>query len=204
MTFKTAKQGLHALLHELSDDEADATEASSDTLDDPKRPWSPHFWAYINTLEQVPDGWSAIKWWGVSAPSNALYSVPCSLSCQVNSSRFHPAWASLTCDYLSIMSSSVSSEHAFSQGGITISKQWNRLKGDVVEMLQCMKCAIRHDLLFHEPAPSSTLELESDDDGEDDSNGRDDGWDELWGDGGIRAPMTVGTNTDKDMRFDSD
>jgi hypothetical protein len=56
------------------------------------------------------------------------------------------------------MSSSVSSERAFSQGGITISKCRSRLKGDIVEALQCLKCAIRHDLLFREPAPSSVLE----------------------------------------------
>lgn len=56
------------------------------------------------------------------------------------------------------MSSSVSSERAFSQGGITISKCRNCLKGDIVEALQCIKCAIRHDLLFREPAPSSILE----------------------------------------------
>jgi hypothetical protein len=58
------------------------------------------------------------------------------------------------------MSSSVSSERAFSQGGLTITKSRNRLKGDVVEALQCIKCAIRHDLLFHEPAPSSVVEAE--------------------------------------------
>jgi hypothetical protein len=29
-----------------------------------------------------------------------------------------------------------------------------------VEALQCIKCAIRHDLLFREPAPSSILETE--------------------------------------------
>src|SRR5271169_5797993 len=58
------------------------------------------------------------------------------------------------------MSSSVSSERAFSQGGITISKRRSCLKGDIVEALQCNKCAIRHDLLFREPAPSSTSELE--------------------------------------------
>ena len=58
------------------------------------------------------------------------------------------------------MSSSVLSERAFSQGGITISKRRSCLKGDIVEALQCIKCAIRHDLLFREPAPSSTLELE--------------------------------------------
>ena len=58
------------------------------------------------------------------------------------------------------MSSSVSSEHAFSQGGITISKHCNWLKGDIVKALQCIKSGIQHDLLFWEPAPSSRLESE--------------------------------------------
>lgn len=58
------------------------------------------------------------------------------------------------------MASSVSSERAFSQGGITISKRCNRLKGDIVEALQCLKCAIRHDLLFQEAALSSAVEEE--------------------------------------------
>lgn len=58
------------------------------------------------------------------------------------------------------MASLVSSERAFSQGGITISKRRNRLKGDIVEALQCLKCAIRHDLLFQEAAPSSAVEEE--------------------------------------------
>ena len=60
------------------------------------------------------------------------------------------------------MASSVSSERAFSQGGITISKCRNRLKGDIVEALQCVKCALRHDLLFREPGPSSSVEEEPD------------------------------------------
>ena len=64
------------------------------------------------------------------------------------------------------MSSSVSSERAFSQGGITISKCRNCLKGDIVEALQCIKCAIRHDLLFKEPSPSSMLEAKESDDQE--------------------------------------
>jgi hAT family C-terminal dimerisation region len=58
------------------------------------------------------------------------------------------------------MSSSVSSERAFSQGGITITKLRNCLKGDIVEALQCIKCAIRHDSLFREPGPSSASESE--------------------------------------------
>ena len=81
------------------------------------------------------------------------------------------------------MSSSVSSERAFSQGGITISKRRNRLKGDIVEALQCVKCAIRHDLLFREPAPSSILEAEFSGDGDDDDGGEGceaaEGWDDL-------------------------
>ncbi len=79
-------------------------------------------------------------------------------SSQYNSQRYHPAWGSLARDYLAIMSSSVSSERAFSQGRITISKRRSRLKGDIVEALQCIKCAIRHDLLFRERAPSSISE----------------------------------------------
>lgn len=54
--------------------------------------------------------------------------------------------------------SSVSSEQAFSQGGITFSKRWNRLKGNLVEALQCLKCSLRHDFLFHDPGPSSIVE----------------------------------------------
>ena len=82
------------------------------------------------------------------------------------------------------MSLSVSSEQAFSQGGLTITKRRNRLKGDIVEALQCVKCAIWHDLLFREPSPSSAVEVEIDDE---DDRGNDDvapeetaeGWDEI-------------------------
>jgi hypothetical protein len=48
------------------------------------------------------------------------------------------------------MASSVSSESAFSAAGITISKRWNRLGGDIVEALQCLKSFIHQDLIFHE------------------------------------------------------
>jgi len=50
--------------------------------------------------------------------------------------------------------------HWVSQGRITISKCRSRLKGDIVEALQCIKCTIQHDLLFQEPPPSSILEAE--------------------------------------------
>ncbi|KZT29841.1 hypothetical protein NEOLEDRAFT_1045898, partial [Neolentinus lepideus HHB14362 ss-1] len=66
---------------------------------------------------------------------------------------------SLARDHLSAMSSSVSSERAFLQAGITISKRRNRLKADVVEALQVLKCSIRHDLLF-QVAPTSLDEPE--------------------------------------------
>ena len=48
-------------------------------------------------------------------------------------------WQSLTCDYLSVMASSVSSERAFSPVGITISKWCNCLDANIVEALQCLK-----------------------------------------------------------------
>jgi hypothetical protein len=53
-------------------------------------------------------------------------------------------------DFLSIMASSVSSERAFSSAGITISKRRNRLKGDIVEALQVLKCLYRKELIFRE------------------------------------------------------
>jgi hypothetical protein len=103
---------------------------------------------------------------------------------KINAPRY-PVWASLARDYLSIMSSSVSSERAFSQGGITVTKRRNRLKGDIVEALQIVKCSIRHDLLFREPGPSSLVELEELDDaeleaGSDSKAAGDDGDEDSW------------------------
>ncbi len=48
------------------------------------------------------------------------------------------------------MALSVSSERAFSASGITISKRCNRLKADVMEALQFLKCGFHQDLIFHE------------------------------------------------------
>ncbi|KIM78677.1 hypothetical protein PILCRDRAFT_10905 [Piloderma croceum F 1598] len=53
------------------------------------------------------------------------------------------------------MASSVSSERASSSTGITSSKRQKRLKGDVVKVLQFLKCLIR---------PSLDVNLEDDDD----------------------------------------
>lgn len=48
------------------------------------------------------------------------------------------------------MASSVSSERAFSSAGITISKRRNRLKGDIVEALQFLKCLYVTKLIFRQ------------------------------------------------------
>src|SRR4029077_292283 len=69
----------------------------------------------------------------------------------------YPVWVSLARDYLLIIASSVSSEHAFSAAGITISKRHNQLGADVIEALQFLKCWFQHDLIFRE-APSLELE----------------------------------------------
>ncbi|KAG2339795.1 hypothetical protein BDR05DRAFT_891121, partial [Suillus weaverae] len=58
--------------------------------------------------------------------------------------------------YLSIMATFVSSRCAFSQGDITISKCHNCLRCGIIEVLQCIKCAICHDLLFYPPGSSSS------------------------------------------------
>jgi hypothetical protein len=64
------------------------------------------------------------------------------------------------------MASSVSSERAFSGAGITISRRRNRLKGDIVEALQVLKCAIRTELLVRPLMPSSVLEEQLEKEGE--------------------------------------
>ena len=45
------------------------------------------------------------------------------------------------------MASSVASERAFSSAGITICKRRNRLDGDIVEVLQCIKSFLHQDLM---------------------------------------------------------
>lgn len=63
------------------------------------------------------------------------------------------------------MASSVSSERAFSSAGITISKRRNRLKGDIVEALQCLKCMVHKNLIFRfDPAISIADEIAEEDD----------------------------------------
>ena len=61
------------------------------------------------------------------------------------------------------MASSVSSECAFSLAGLTISKRRDRLKDDIVEALQCLKCMYYNDLIFQDVivATEEEAELES-------------------------------------------
>lgn len=58
------------------------------------------------------------------------------------------------------MASSVSSERAFSAAGITISKRRNRLKGDIVEAVEVVKCLLHHDLIFREVLNMALVEKE--------------------------------------------
>ncbi|KAJ3531266.1 hypothetical protein NM688_g7598 [Phlebia brevispora] len=155
--FAKKSSKLTSLMCELSDDESDAECTSSPLTAVDGKPWLAEFNRYLDTTESIPEGMSVIQWWG----RNALR---------------YPVWASLARDYLAIMASSVSSERAFSQAGITISKWRNRLKADVVEALQFLKCMLRNDLIFRAPAPSSVLEqeLKSDDlNGNEDSGKKD-------------------------------
>ena len=142
----TAAYGkINQLLRELSDDDDDETlSATPSTHGDPHRPWLDDFHGYLSSKDQLASGMSIVQWWGLNATR-------------------YPVWSSLARDYLSVMATSVSSERAFSSAGITISKRRNRLKGDIVEALQGLKCFIRRDLLFrHQDDPSVTSEIYGD------------------------------------------
>ena len=65
-TLSTTNKGLHALLRELSDDEDDEADTGVDIPTDPRRPWLHDYCAYMDVPEQVPEGWMAIQWWGIS------------------------------------------------------------------------------------------------------------------------------------------
>ncbi|OJT04203.1 hypothetical protein TRAPUB_5111 [Trametes pubescens] len=108
-------------------------------------PWRQDFHGYLNSPDDL-GGKTIVQWWGINA-------------------SWYPIWASLARDFLSVMASSVSSERAFSSAGITISKRRNRLKGDIVEALQALKCLYRRDLLFRdEPEVSSEPPLDDEGD----------------------------------------
>ena len=100
----TANKKLQALLGELSDDEEvdSTTGPGQENACDPLRPWLQGFHQYLNTHENLGD-LSVVQWWGIN---NLCY----------------PVWGAIMHDFLSIMATSVSSKHAFSSAGITISK----------------------------------------------------------------------------------
>ena len=62
----TKNKKLRVLLRELSDKEDDATDTGVDVPEDPQQLWLHDFCAYMDVPKQVPEGWTAIKWWGVS------------------------------------------------------------------------------------------------------------------------------------------
>lgn len=97
------------------------------------------------------------------------------------------------------MASSVSSERAFSSAGITISKRRNRLKSDVVEALQFLKCLMLKDVLFREdPTVSAELELDDSSDVEPERD-MEEGWDELVGEDGEEAGSDMFGDDDDDV-----
>jgi hypothetical protein len=75
-------------------------------------------------------------------------------------------WTAIARDFLAIMVSSVSSERAFLSAALTITKCQNRLKEDVVEALQVMKCLLHHDLVFFAQGPLSLTEESAEEDDE--------------------------------------
>ena len=86
-----------------------ATDAGMDVPEDPNRPWLQDLCGYLDVIEQVPEGCSTIRWWGVSIFLHTSVREADTIF-QLNAQCYHPAWSSLARDYLVIMSSSVSSE----------------------------------------------------------------------------------------------
>ncbi|KIJ26340.1 hypothetical protein M422DRAFT_272627 [Sphaerobolus stellatus SS14] len=140
---KKSTSRLGQLLQELeSSDKEDTMSTPRESIaESAAKPWKAEFIQWMEYNEWGMEGKDVMTWWGKNAAR-------------------YPVWASLALDYLPIMASSVSSERAFSAAGITIIKHHNQLKGDIVESLQVLKCAIRKELLVKAPMPSSALEKE--------------------------------------------
>jgi hypothetical protein len=146
------------LMRELnsSDDESDIDDMADSVIPiDPAKPWLKEFNFFLNSVDQLADGQTIVQWWGVCRIHIFKWCPKTNYLTQVNAHRY-PVWASLARDYLAIMASSVLSERAFSSAGITISKRRNRLKADIVEALQFLKCMIRRDIIFRETPSAST------------------------------------------------
>jgi len=176
----TRKVGI--LLHKLSNDEDDDEPSDiGDVTGSQHVPWHSGFHGYLNSRDQI-GAMTIVEWWGVRT-QNECPTYADLLWLQWNTSRY-PVWASLAQDYLPVMASSVSSERAFSSTGITISKRHSRLKSDIVEALQFIKCIYCRELLFREELSTALEAEESFEDLDDTVRGMEDkkGWDGLVGD----------------------
>jgi hypothetical protein len=69
VNFKRSKTG--RLLWELSDSEDEITPGSQNSID-LQQPWKWDFHKYIDAQEMLPEGMSAITWWGVC---HLIYSI---------------------------------------------------------------------------------------------------------------------------------
>jgi hypothetical protein len=131
----------------IDDTDSDEPDDEESTLSDPSKPWLIEWNLYLQTHEVIPEGMGIVKWWGVGL---IIFCHPTADYLDQLNAHHYPTWASLARDYLAIMALSVSSEHAFSAAGITISKRRNRLSGDIVEALECLKCMFHNDIIFRD------------------------------------------------------
>ncbi|KAJ7800172.1 hypothetical protein B0H14DRAFT_2616394 [Mycena olivaceomarginata] len=133
----------------------------------------PDFRKYIDAVEEVPEDMSLVMWWGLASDEPPPISMlPGGL------------WPSIIWQFKPLLSQLSA---IFSAGGITISKHYNRLGGDLVKALQFMKSALHRETLFHD-IPSSTNEpmLVADESDDGDSAALEEGfgvWDACLADG---------------------
>ncbi|KAF8224475.1 hypothetical protein L208DRAFT_1410183, partial [Tricholoma matsutake] len=94
-TGKLAMRKVGILIHELSDEDNDSNDgiesrASPITPSELSAPWRKHFFGYLNSMDQLGN-MTIVEWWGCNTTQ-------------------YDVWASLACNMLPIMASSVSSE----------------------------------------------------------------------------------------------
>ena len=156
------KAKTHRKTKRLNIDDTDSeSDDNNNETSDPSRPWLDEWNSYLGIQEVIPEDMGVVRWWGVWLQYLLFKLVYSDTILQIHGRRY-PTWHSLARDYLAIMASSVSSESAFSAAGITISKRRNRLTGDIVEALQCLKTLIHQDLLFRDVASASQDEKDLD------------------------------------------
>ncbi|KAH0584607.1 hypothetical protein H2248_010140 [Termitomyces sp. 'cryptogamus'] len=114
-------------------------------------------------------------------------------------------WVRMFSEHMSVVGWSTAvggaGQHAFLQGGLTITKQCNQFKCDIVKALQCLKCAIQYDLLFREPGPLSIYEAELEKLKNDENNGgpgTEEGWDELLSNDKDNLDMGIDLDSDQE------